>query len=321
MIVVARPKRKHKQQINSNNGSETTSQRDQALVAQRTPASHIAKSPSGHHSNDVNLDDGEDNDRKPAARPLADVAQAVRQENRNNDQKVQEEEQAQGNASSSSSSSDQRAVPGSHAQHQPLHAYDSPRVVTESGSNNNTTSGSGSGGNSGSNHGSSGSGNGSSGNEGKNSSEEVGGKEETGVEGNSNSEDINSDDRKPEDEKEIAHRVSARRGQNAAVTVGDDDMDHTMKAQTTCEALAIPASVHNSNNEFARERKLLDKKRKRMSMRREYEEKVQQEAESSESSSTDAAVCLRPGKPVTLDKVLSFTKVARLVSFCHFPFF
>jgi hypothetical protein len=69
----------------------------------------------------------------------------------------------------------------------------------------------------------------------------------------------------------------------------------------------------------ARERKIQDKKRKRMNMRREYEEKVEQEMESSEGS-RDREVVIRPGKPVTLDKVLSFTKTPRLVVKAGPPF-
>jgi len=64
--------------------------------------------------------------------------------------------------------------------------------------------------------------------------------------------------------------------------------------------------------EATRERKILDKKRKRMNMRREYEEQVHQQLDSSESSGPED-VLLRPGKAVTLDEVLSITKFARLV--------
>ena len=49
-----------------------------------------------------------------------------------------------------------------------------------------------------------------------------------------------------------------------------------------------------------------------MNMRREYEEKVQQEMESSEAS--DENESMKPGRPVTLDKVLSLTKKARWVN-------
>jgi hypothetical protein len=76
---------------------------------------------------------------------------------------------------------------------------------------------------------------------------------------------------------------------------------------------------HQADDEAVREKKIQDKKRKRMNMRREYEEKVEQEMESSEASQ-DREVLIRPGKPITLDKVLSFTKTPRLVVKADPPF-
>ena len=319
MVVLARAKRKHKLN-SSSDASETTSQKEQSSLIDReshkqATASNKSKNEgngmdaaNGRDSN-VRMDDAEEDDRKPPAQPLAHVAQAVRQENNDDDSNDQDqEEQAQGN---SSSSSEQCVAPGARAQHQPIHAYDLPHIVTESGSNNNTTSGSGSGGNSGSNQGSSGSGNGSSGNgssgsgnEAKNISEEAGAKEETSPDTNSNSEDINSGDQKPDDRMEIANPVTARRGQGTA------DADHAMK-QDPASLPTNANSDHNPAEEAIKERKRFEKKRKRLNMRREYEEKVQQELESSESSVSYGAVNLRPGKPITLDKVLSFSKIAR----------
>ena len=54
------------------------------------------------------------------------------------------------------------------------------------------------------------------------------------------------------------------------------------------------------------------KKRRRMDKRREYEEEVQRELQDS-SESSDTCDSVKPGKPVTLDQVLSFTKTARFV--------
>ena len=65
------------------------------------------------------------------------------------------------------------------------------------------------------------------------------------------------------------------------------------------------------NDPATRERKLLDKKRKRIEMRREYE--AQQHQESSESSE-DKDKFFRPGRPVTLDQVMVFSKIPRYVS-------
>lgn len=76
---------------------------------------------------------------------------------------------------------------------------------------------------------------------------------------------------------------------------------------------------HQGADEAVREKKIQDKKRKRMNMRREYEERVEQEMESSEGSQ-DREVLIRPGRPITLDKVLSFTKTPRLVVKADAPF-
>ncbi|KAL7473123.1 hypothetical protein ACHAXS_013518, partial [Conticribra weissflogii] len=66
--------------------------------------------------------------------------------------------------------------------------------------------------------------------------------------------------------------------------------------------------------------KILEKKRKRMNMRREYEEEVRQMRDSSESSSCQHhESAFEPGRPVTLEEVLSFTKTARYVVNCEFP--
>ena len=55
--------------------------------------------------------------------------------------------------------------------------------------------------------------------------------------------------------------------------------------------------------------KIMEKKRKRMNMRREYEGQMRDSSES--SSINHALTTLEPGKPVTLEEVLSFTKTAR----------
>ena len=116
-----------------------------------------------------------------------------------------------------------------------------------------------------------------------------------------NQDDKNKD---PAAEAVDAPKVSGgnRHGPNAPETVYRDTASQKpqpLKAQD------------NDHDNAGREKKLQDKKRKRMNMRREYEEKVQQEMESSEGSRDRGEVLLRPGRPVTLDKVLSFTKTAR----------
>jgi hypothetical protein len=151
-----------------------------------------------------------------------------------------------------------------------------PRVVTDvsSSARTNTTtsgSGSGSGGNSGSN---------GSGNDGKGSSEEA-------------KEDISGDatnDGSTSDEKKLG----------IGLTCGP--VRHNSVA-------AVHEFAKVGEKDSSREQKLLDKRRKRLEMRREYE--AQQLFESSESSDSTAEQYLKPGKPVTMDAVLVFSKIPR----------
>lgn len=65
----------------------------------------------------------------------------------------------------------------------------------------------------------------------------------------------------------------------------------------------------------ARENRLMDKKRKRMDKRREYEEQVKLDMNSSSSDDQETSK-FAPGKPVTLDTALSFSRTARYVNHC-----
>ncbi|GKY90804.1 hypothetical protein MPSEU_000053200 [Mayamaea pseudoterrestris] len=69
-----------------------------------------------------------------------------------------------------------------------------------------------------------------------------------------------------------------------------------------------------------RERKLQDKKRKRIEMRREYEAQQQSESSASTAPSSRVEDMLRPGRPCTLEQVLQFSKVARILVQSQPPF-
>ena len=288
MIVLARTKKKHK--AYSSGSSESASQEEQNGGVVEANQGIEVPTEAGE-AMDINI---MNNDGKPAAQALSH-----RQED-NDNRVLQEPDNGQGNASSSSSSDQRIEVEPPAGAHQARHNYDGAHLVTES-SNTNT---SGSGGNSGSNQGSSGSGNGSSGNEGKGSSEGAGAKEGRGE--HSNSDDVNSDERVLKDkDKEVTHSIAAARRHGPGAVINDG------ATAPMNPDIPSPQPMGNQKNEAARERKLQHKKRKRMDMRREYEEKVQEEMESSESSAAKGAVSLRPGRPITLDKVLSFTKIPR----------
>ena len=70
-------------------------------------------------------------------------------------------------------------------------------------------------------------------------------------------------------------------------------------------------STDTQSQNAAREKKLQDKKRKRMNMRRVYEDQMEQDMGTSDSSIDQGEI--RPGKPVTIDNAVSFTKTAKLV--------
>ena len=201
---------------------------------------------------------------------------------------------------------------------QPVHqghaAHNQPRIVSESSaeslqrssdqfssSNNaNTTSGSGSGsaGNSGSGSAgnSGGDGNSGSGGDGKGSSTDAAKGDNSGDQ-NSNSDENNRDKQAKATDVDVEHTTSTR--------------NHLHDAMHYVQCKPLPAE--SREGDVSREFKLMDKKRKRMNMRREYEEQVQHQLDSSESSGSieDEVIC--PGKPVTLEAVLSFTKIARCV--------
>ena len=206
----------------------------------------------------------------------------------------------------------------------------SARTGSSGASNNNPMSTSGSGGGtggssdpaSGSNQGgssgndqplsSNGNGSSGSGNDVKGSSEETmdnSGENNSGENSGGNSDATNSNNKKQKIQANVAvevpHASSGHRHNPAA-------------SEATFRDQSVPSQPHQlhvgEDQNAAREKKLQDKKRKRMNMRREYEEKVQQEMESSEGSHDRGEVLIRPGRPVTLDKVLSFTKIPRYVS-------
>lgn len=182
--------------------------------------------------------------------------------------------------------------------------YASSRVGS-SGSNTHQTSSSGSGRNTGSGTGSGSNQGGSSG-----SGNDQGGMSSNGI-GSSGS---------GNDQKGSGEETRDNCGANNSGEGNSDESNSNGKpsmsgigepTHTLVHQLREPEKPTQSTNAF-REKKLIDKKRKRMNMRREYEEKVQQEMESSEGS--DENEFLKPGRPVTLDKVLSLTKKARWVN-------
>lgn len=195
--------------------------------------------------------------------------------------------EARESSSSSSSDSNAHVNVGHEGRHNFQQHHDGTgqvHIVSETNTASNT-SGSGSGGNSGSNSGTnSGSGSNGSGNENPGSSG-------SGNEGKGSSDDaVAKDDNSGGDGNPEPFAVDVE------------------KLETNVHRTSLAGDEFSQEDEMSRENRLLDKKRKRMNMRREYEEQVQQDLDSEDSPEE---VEIRPGKPVTLDAVLSFTKIAR----------
>lgn len=197
--------------------------------------------------------------------------------------------------------------------------YSSSRTGSSGASNGNglSTSGSGSGANTGSGTGSgsnqggsSGSGNdqgiiSSNGNGSSGSGNDVKGSSEDTMENSGENNSGGNSDESNSKQKSLVNQSNNAGDESLRQSTGKGDLKDVMN-QSFSER-----STGSKEQDAVREKKLQDKKRKRMNMRREYEEKVQQEMESSEDSHGCEDVQIKPGRPITLDKVLSFTSVPR----------
>ncbi len=333
MVVLARVKRKHSRNKSADDRGNGGSN-DSSIGSNVSSTSSSEKRVRIQHPVLRSLHKGSSNDEEfPAA------------ENESNEHKAhvyphvpnENAEADRQESTSASSSESQNNV--EEAQNPPLgfavpvmvSEYSSSRTGSSGASNNNqmSTSGSGSGGHTGSGTGSGSNQGGSSGS----------GNDQGGISSNGHGSSASGHDVKGSGEETMDNSgennsgegnsdatKSNRRRHNISVAHGAMEPTHSVghrhyanMNETTHRDLdsPTPSSISSSriNSIAVRERKLLDKKRKRMNMRREYEEKVQQEMESSEGShERDENMLLKPGKPVTLDKVLSFTKVPRCVS-------
>jgi hypothetical protein len=286
MIALARVKRKHQKRRHEESAEDSPSYGDGRVRDgdQESVSAHAHEQPA--HQQDA--------DQAPVEAPQNGAAAAEVQIRRDN----------------LSSSSDDASL--NRNMGAPRHRFAVPilPIVSESSdafarggfsstSNPTNTSGSGSGGNSGvSNHGSAGSGNNTgssgSGNEGKG---------ENSGDGNSNS-----------DENQAStggkHKADVQADDKPALgSHQPHEPRHSSSPSFLNHQPADPA--HTGDQDVGREKKLIDKKRKRMNMRREYEEQTKRDMESSESSDSPDAAIFEPGNPVTLDFALSFSIRAR----------
>lgn len=195
----------------------------------------------------------------------------------------------------------------------------SARNASGSGSGGNTASGTGSGsnqgGSSGSGLGSSGSGNGSSGSGhgSSGSGNDHGGSNGNGSSGSGNDNDKGSSEELMDHNGETNSTENSRDDSEAGSPKTKTKLNHPDNMSLPCFSTnpSEPSTQRSQDQDAAREKKLQDKKRKRMNMRRVYEDQMEQDMGSSESSFEQGG--LRPGKPVTLDNAISFSKTAKLV--------
>ncbi|KAL7549016.1 hypothetical protein ACHAWF_012281, partial [Thalassiosira exigua] len=115
-------------------------------------------------------------------------------------------------------------------------------------------------------------------------------------------------------DKPLIHHHAGRHDQADRGQAPSEGSDAGVVAPCGAAAAAPDRREEEAEAATTSKEKIMVKKRKRMNMRREYEEEVQRQMrDSSESSSIAYETALEPGKPVTLEEVLSFTKTARLL--------
>lgn len=111
-------------------------------------------------------------------------------------------------------------------------------------------------------------------------------------------------------------------GNDANMNDRKNESEETPTDQTAGHDSAEPFKPHREDHDQQTDeeqhRKRLDKKRKRIVMRREYE--AQQQFESSESSDGHRDKFLRPGKPLALDEAMIFSDIPRILIQSYHPF-
>lgn len=277
------------------------------VVLARVKRKHLRKQQAAVQGDDTNLSGGS----QSKDLSVQDIQQNNEETGNERSEQGADDQQvsanmAQPNENFSTSSSSEGNQPvliqGQHESNQRQRIQDNAqgqiRMVSEVSSTTNTannTSGSGSGGNSGTNSGT---------NSGSNSNQNSSG---SGNENQASSGSCNENQASSGSGNDVARDDNCA-GERSTDQTENGRMKVRMEDDEIEKLESRKPQPSQEDDEASREKKLQDKKRKRMNMRREYEEQVQQELGSESSSDT---LVLRPGKPVTLDAVLSFSKNAR----------
>lgn len=331
MVVLARVKRKHLRNKSADDPANEGSNNSSHGGSNTSSTSSSDKRVRIQHPVFRGQEEGFNHEEEP---PRIENARQDNDNYADNDREILDDDIAERQESASASSSESR---NNAEAPQNAIGFGVPAVVSEysssrtgssgasnthqmstsgSGSAGNTGSGTGSGSNQGGSSGSgndqggiSSNGNGSSasGNDVKGSSEEMMDNSAENNSGEGNSDATNSNNETKGNVAIIGVADTSHPPGHRHYPNMSDPIQHDLDSPAQSNILS-----NKINSNAVRERKLQDKKRKRQIMRREYEEKVQQEMESSEGSrEREESALIKPGRPVTLDKVLSFTKDPR----------
>eukprot|EP00536_Pseudo-nitzschia_multiseries_P014250 jgi/Psemu1/38062/gm1.38062_g len=294
MVVLARPKRKHstKQEgTDSNSGRSASSSEEEARGQQQQQQQQQQHQHRQHHLQQ----------QAPNEEDIADDENSGGE----HQQAIEEEEDAPQQPQEQQNLLQVGGGP---------QRYGISTMVSEYSSSNRNTSGSGSGGNTGSGTGSGSNQGGSSGSGPSSGS----GNDQGGISSNGNGSSGSGNDKGSSEEmmdnngetnstENSNGNSDEKSSKNTKIKPDDNNANVTRFSPNPSE----PSTQRSQDQNAAREKKLQDKKRKRMNMRRVYEDQMELDMGSSESSFEQGV--LRPGKPVTLDNAISFTKTAKLV--------
>ncbi len=301
MVVLARPKRKHstKQEGTDSNSGSSRDSSEEDLRMQQQPQQPPGQGNGNNEEGIVDENRNNGNDQAMMENPGQQQQQPQEQQNMIEDQQrygfpsmVSEYSSSGRNGSSGASNTNMMSTSGS-------------------GSGGNTGSGSGSGTGSGSNQGgSSGSGNDQLGSSGSGNDQGLMSSNGNGSSGSGND--------KGSSEEIMSNNMEGSSTENSKDNSDRSSQDNIIKNKVGLQETStnnLPQNLSEPNDterqNAAREKRFQDKKRKRMNMRKVYEDQMEQNMKSSDSNNEKGV--LHPGKPVTLDNAISFTKTAKLV--------
>lgn len=328
MVVLARVKRKHKEQsrqaTSSSNSDETIGSRKRSSgdTAERTPKRvridtvainrekdrSQAKVSEPQCSQSPTKEGGRQQQRTESSSFTSNLTQSLDSSGSDSGQQKKKEEEGSNVEGSSNTDSTSQNKEANQANKPPVVTDISSGATTTANGSSGSGTGSGNENNTTSNKSESGSGDCANSDEQKVSGE----RDSTGSDGCGGGSSADpKEDTKPESqpvtlteiEKPLIHHHSGHHEKSENGKLPPPEGGSNSDAEVANHQEDVDAMVSKE--------KIMQKKRKRMDMRREYEEEVQRQMRDSSESSSNHENALEPGKSVTLEEVLSFTKTAR----------